>query len=138
MASTGLRQDSVHLKQRWPPERKSKCLSRRSYERIGDLEKSKLVEWLEETAEIQAIQFMNGNKHPFSKISGYVWTGSDTANHVTHGEQAKERVTITINGKIKNGSKTENWQSSPVYTVCPEIYTLLLEAACSLIILDIP
>ena len=85
----GFRQDSVHLKQRWPPERKSKCLSRRSYERIGDLEKSKLVEWLEETAEIQAIQFINGNKHPFSKISGYVWTGSDTANHVTHGEQAK-------------------------------------------------
>ena len=137
MASTGLRQDSVHLKQRWPPERKSKCLFRRSYERIGDLEKSKLVEWLEETAEIQAIQFINGNKHPFSKISGYVWTGSDTANHVTHGEQAKERVTITGNGKIKNGNKTENWQSSPVYTVCPEIYTLLLEEASSLIILDI-
>ena len=58
-------------------------------------------------------------------------------NHVTNGEQDKERVTITGNGKIKNGNKTENWQSSPVYTVCPEIYTLLLEAACSLIILDI-
>lgn len=73
LTSTGLRQDSVHLKQRQPPERKSKCLSRRSYERIGDLEKSKLVEWLEETAEIQAIQFINGNKRPFSKISGYVY-----------------------------------------------------------------
>ena len=137
MASTGLRQDSVHLKQRWLPERKSKCLSRRSYERIGDLEKSKLVERLEETAEIQAIQFINGTNIRFQKYLDTYGRVSDTANHVTNGEQATERVTIIGNGKIKNGNKTENWQSSPVYTVCPEIYTLLLEAACSLIILDI-
>ena len=137
MASTGLRQDSVHLKQTWPPERKSKCLSRRSYERIGDLEKSKLVERLEETAEIQGIQFINGTNIRFQKYPDTYGRVSDTANHVTNGEQAKERVTIIGNGKIKNGNKTENWQSSPVYTVCPEIYTLLLEAACSLIILDI-
>ena len=71
---------------------------------------------LEEKAEIQAIQF-NGNKSPFSKISGYVWTRSDTANHVTNGEQAKKRVTITGNGKIKNGNKTENWQSSSVVLI---------------------
>ena len=137
MASTGLRQDSVHLKQRWPPERKSKCLSRRSYERIGDLEKSKLVERLEETAEIQVIQFINGTNIRFQKYLDTYGRVSDTENHVTNGEQATERVTIIGNGKIKNGNKTENWQSSPVYTVCPEIYTLLLEAACSLIILDI-
>ena len=108
VASTGLRQDSVHLKQRWPPERKSKCLSRRSYERIGDLEKSKLVERLEETADIQAIQFINGTNIRFQKYPDTYGRVSGTANHVTNGEQAKKRETITGNGKIKKGNKTEN------------------------------
>ena len=123
MASTGLRQDSVHLKQRWPPERKSKCLFRRSYERIGDLEKSKLVEWLEETAEIQAIQFINGTNIRFQEYPDTYGRGLIpqimllTGNKLRNVKRSQETVKLKMGAKQRIGK-------ARLCTLCVQKYTL--------------